>query len=78
MTKRRFFVSSLVLIGGLTILISASFGKVEYTKKEKKPCTTCHVKASSKELNEVGKCYQENNHSLEGCGLKKPAEKKSG
>lgn len=42
-----------------------SFAKQEYTKKEKKPCTTCHVTAKSKELNEVGK-YYEKKKTLEG------------
>jgi hypothetical protein len=66
---------------GLMVCLSTSgfflFGKVEYTKKEKKPCATCHVKAGSKELNDVGKCYKDNNHSLEGCEPNKAAEKKS-
>lgn len=41
-------------------------GKAEYTKKEGKSCTTCHVKAGSKELNDVGKCY-EKGKSLKEC-----------
>ena len=41
-------------------------GKAEYTKKEGKPCMTCHVKAGSKELNDVGKCYAKD-HSLKNC-----------
>jgi hypothetical protein len=55
-----------VLMGGLFLCTSLSFGKAEYTKKEKKGCTFCHVSASSKELNEAGKYYKEHNHSLEG------------
>lgn len=65
----RFLKSALplsVLCAGLAISTSLSFGKVEYTKKEKKGCTVCHVKANSKELNDVGKCY-EKNKSLQGC-----------
>lgn len=40
---------------------SVSFGKPEYTKKEKKGCQTCHVdaKKKAKDLNDVGKCYGE-------------------
>lgn len=38
---------------GATLML----GKAEYTKTEKTPCTTCHVKAGSKDLNDVGKCY---------------------
>ncbi len=33
-------------------------GKPEYTKKEGKSCTVCHTKTGSKELNDVGKCYE--------------------
>jgi hypothetical protein len=33
--------------------------KPDYTKKEKTPCTTCHVKQGSKELNEKGTYYKE-------------------
>jgi hypothetical protein len=47
---------------GATLML----GKAEYTKKEKTPCTTCHVKAGSKELNDVGKCYAKD-HSLKDC-----------
>jgi hypothetical protein len=49
-----------VLICGLWLAPMQSSGKPEYTKKEKKPCTTCHTKANSKELNEAGKFYQKN------------------
>ena len=41
-------------------------GKPEFSKKEKTSCVTCHVKPGSKDLNNVGKCYQEKK-SLDGC-----------
>jgi hypothetical protein len=41
--------------------------KAEYTKKEGQKCTCCHVTAGSKELNETGKCYAKNDHSLKTC-----------
>lgn len=70
----------IIAVSGLMVCLAIStlvlFGKAEYTKKEKKPCITCHVKANSKELNEVGKCYKDNNHSLEGCEPKKAPQKK--
>lgn len=58
-------------IVGLGILISAnvSYGKPEYTKKEKKGCVVCHTSATSKELNDVGKCYK-TSKTLEGCTKK--------
>ena len=62
-----------ILMGGLLLCTNLSFGKPEYTKKEKKGCAFCHVTATSKELNEAGKYYKEHNHSLEGY---KPTPKK--
>ena len=55
-----------IVFVGLLGLTSATFGKPEYTKKEKKACTYCHTKANDKELNDAGKYYQEHNHSLDG------------
>jgi len=60
------------LIIGVGLMMAAfvatsvvSFATPEFTKKEKKPCTTCHVTAKSKDLNSVGKYYKEKK-SLEG------------
>ncbi len=47
--------------------ISLSYAKPEYSKKESKACTYCHVKMGAKEVNDTGKCYAQQNHSLEGC-----------
>ena len=63
-------IPSLIVVGGLMVT-SSSYGKTEYTKKEKKACTYCHTAQGKKDLNEVGKCYAEHNHSLEGCETKK-------
>lgn len=52
------------------LLVTSSFGKTEYTKKEKKACTACHTATGKADLNEVGKCYAAHNHSLEGCEVK--------
>ena len=71
MSKLKFAVPGMILAFGL-VATTASYGKPEYTKKEKKGCAYCHVTAKSKELNEVGKCYDKNK-SLEGC---KAPEKK--
>jgi cytochrome c553 len=54
------------------VAILAAFGatqlqaKAEYTKKEGKACTVCHVKTGSKDLNDVGKCY-EKSKTIKGC-----------
>ncbi len=56
-----------LLAGGLIVSTPISFGKAEYTKKEKKGCIYCHTAQGKKDLNEVGKCYVEHGHSLDGC-----------
>jgi hypothetical protein len=71
MPQLKFILPAVILLGGMIVSTTTSFGKVEYTKKEKKACAVCHVKASSKELNKVGECYKTNNHSLQGCEEKK-------
>jgi hypothetical protein len=49
-------------------LVSLSSAKMEYSKKEGQKCSYCHTGApSAKSLNDVGKCYQANNHSLAKC-----------
>lgn len=57
------FAAVLMLAGG------AAYATKEMSKKEKKPCTTCHVKAGSKDLNNVGKFYKEKK-TLEGAPTK--------
>jgi hypothetical protein len=60
-----------VLMTGLFVTTTTSFAKPEYMKKEKaKSCTTCHVAAGKKDLNDVGKCYAKK-HSMEGCEVAK-------
>ena len=57
------FAAVLMLAGG------AAYATKEMSKKEKKPCTTCHAKAGSKDLNDVGKYYKEKK-TLEGAPTK--------
>ena len=58
-------LAALAILSGS--MISISTAKPEYAKKESKKCTYCHVKMGAKDLNDTGKCYQTNNHSLEKC-----------
>ena len=67
---RALFVA--IVAGGL--FLSIAYAKPEYSKKEKKGCTFCHVKMGSKDLTDAGKYYKEHNHSLEG--YKAPEKKK--
>jgi hypothetical protein len=61
------------LLAALAILsvsmISISTAKPEYSKKEGKNCKYCHtaLPAKADNLNDTGKCYKDNNHSLEKC-----------
>jgi hypothetical protein len=56
-----------VLMTGFMLCTSVTYGKMEYSKKEGKPCTACHTKMGAKDLNDVGKCYAANGHSLAKC-----------
>ncbi|MBA3973551.1 MAG: hypothetical protein C0504_04940 [Candidatus Solibacter sp.] len=58
------FAAALMLTGGV------AFATKEMGKKEKKPCTVCHVKMGSKDLNDAGKYYKEKK-TLEGAPTKK-------
>ncbi len=65
-------VPAALLTTGFLLCTMNGFGKQEYAKKEGKTCVTCHSKmegkdAMAKNLNDVGKCYQANNHSLATC-----------
>ncbi len=64
----RFVKLFFVFVFSMIIVASLSMAKPEYAKKEGKSCTFCHVKAGQKDLNDTGKCYQKNNHSLANCG----------
>jgi hypothetical protein len=49
-------------------MVSLSTAKMEYSKKEGQKCSYCHTGAPSKTtLNDVGKCYAANDHSLAKC-----------
>jgi hypothetical protein len=58
----RFLIPAAIMCLGLTINVKPAQGKPEYTKKEKKACTTCHSSAKptkeNEALNAVGKCYK--------------------
>ena len=69
MLKLKIVLPAAVLGAAFLFSSSVSFAKPEYTKKEKKPCTACHVTAKCKELNDVGKCY-EKSKSLADCPAK--------
>jgi hypothetical protein len=55
----------------LTILsgsmLSISKATPTYAKKEGKNCKYCHVTPGKPDLNDTGKCYKANDHSLAKC-----------
>ena len=65
-------IKLLILAVGLLLNLTLGLAKPDYTKKEKRGCTTCHTSMKSKELNPTGKCYAEKK-KLEGCEPAKPA-----
>ncbi len=60
-------IPAAVLLSGMVLCTSLSYSTPAYAKKEKKQCTYCHVKAGSKDLNDTGTCYKDNEHSLAKC-----------
>ena len=74
-------IPAVIVMGGFLLCTTATYGKMEYMKKENlKSCTACHVKVSpaptkdNPNLNDLGTCYQKNNHSLDKCNV--PADLK--
>ncbi|MGD0496941.1 MAG: hypothetical protein ABSC23_00740 [Bryobacteraceae bacterium] len=61
-----------ILMAGFMVCTTSSFGKPEYAKKEGKACTYCHVTMGKKDLNDTGKCYSKNDHSLAKCPVPEP------
>jgi hypothetical protein len=57
----------LAILSGSLISISTSSAKPAYATKEHKKCTYCHLAAGKPDLNDTGKCYKDNNHSLDKC-----------
>lgn len=72
-------IPAVIAMAGFLFCTTASYGTPAYMKKEGvKSCTVCHAKiaapAAMKEnpnLNDTGKCYKANDHSLAKCNVKK-------
>jgi hypothetical protein len=72
MSRFKVFLPAAIVVSGILVCASGSYGKQEYTKQTKKACTYCHVDAQkkAKELKEAGKYFQEHK-SLDGYQEKK-------
>jgi len=64
-------IPAVILLAGFVVCSTATYGKPEYTKQEKKACSFCHTVAvpkdadSAKGLTDAGKYYQDHK-SLDG------------
>jgi hypothetical protein len=71
MSKLKYLVPAVVLLGGTVISSLPTYGKAEYMKATKKSCGYCHVNKAPKTkddaaaLTDAGKYYQKNK-SLDG------------
>ena len=64
-----------ILAAGFLVCTTSSYGKPEYAKKESKACVYCHVQQGKKDLNDTGKCYAKNDHTLAKCPAPKEEKK---
>jgi hypothetical protein len=67
MIRLKFILPAIIIVGGLMVPATVSFGKPEFTKATGAKCTVCHSKG--KELNKVGECYKEKK-DLKACQAK--------
>lgn len=58
-------LAALAILSGS--MISISKAKPAYATKEGKKCAYCHVTPGKPDLNDTGKCYKANDHSLAKC-----------
>jgi hypothetical protein len=56
MIKLKYVLPGMILLGGLILPATVSFGKPEYSRTTGAKCSVCHTKG--KELNKVGECYK--------------------
>jgi cytochrome c553 len=72
MRRMKLVLPAAVLAAGFLFCTTATYGKAEYAKKEKKACTFCHAKAGTDKevmnnnLTDAGKYYKAHDHSLDG------------
>jgi len=79
MRKLKLAIPAAILMAGFLLCTTATYGTPAYMKKEGvKSCTTCHVKVGAPDamkkdpnLNDTGKCYKANDHSLAKCNVAK-------
>ncbi len=77
MRALKLVLPTVVLTTGFLVCTTATYGKPEYAKAEKKGCTFCHGKMvtdkaeMAKNLNDAGNYYKSHDHKLDGYTPKK-------
>jgi hypothetical protein len=66
MSRLKIIAPAVILLGGFLLCSMVGYGKMEFTKATKKPCTYCHEKnvpgdaaAMKANLTDAGKYYKE-------------------
>ena len=57
----KLLIPALILTASFAVTTSSSFAKPEYSKKEKKGCTYCHVTQGKKEVNDMANAMANTN-----------------
>jgi hypothetical protein len=57
MNRLKLVLPVIIVVAGLVVPATVSFGKIEYSKTTGAKCTVCHTQG--KNLNKVGECYKE-------------------
>jgi hypothetical protein len=67
MAKLKYVLPGIILVGGLIVPATVSFGTPQYSKTTGAKCSVCHT--TGKQLNKVGECYKEKK-DLKACEAK--------
>jgi len=58
---------AVTMAAGMVLLSGNLQANKKWAAQTKQKCTHCHVTAGKPELNDTGKCFKDNNHSLDKC-----------
>jgi hypothetical protein len=58
---------AVTLAAGMVLFSGNLQANKKWAAQTKQKCTYCHVTAGKPDLNDTGKCFKDNNHSLDKC-----------
>lgn len=58
---------AVTMAAGMVLLSGNLQANKKWADQTKQKCTYCHVTAGKPDLNDTGKCFKDNNHSLDKC-----------